>query len=430
MAVSATEGRAILVDITQIYALGVALAIGLLIGLERGWKEREQDEGRRIAGIRTFALIGLLGGIWGLLAEQTHAALLVAAFAVVALVLVTAYAISLYREEDADVGVTGIIAGLLTFALGAMASLGYEFLAVIGAVVTTILLGTKPVLHKWLRGLEPYELYAALKFLVISLVILPLLPNRGFGPWEALNPYQIWWMVVLIAGISFVGYFAMKIVGERKGILATGVFAGLASSTAATVSLARIARASRGAEEVLAAGILVAGATMFPRLLVITSIFSWSVTKLLLGPVLVMAAVNYLAAAIFWFRSRHAAGSGQARLHNPFELGPALIFAALLAALMLLSRALSDWYGDTGIYALAALSGIADVDAITLSLVRMADGEITIAVAAGGVLLAAFVNAMIKAGLALGIGGAALGLRTGLTTVLVIASGATVWWFA
>lgn len=161
-------------DITAFYSLGIALGLGLLIGLERGWKEREQAEGQRIAGIRTFALIGLLGGAWGLLAHETGTALLAVAFASVAVVLAVAYALTQHRAEDPDIGITGIIAALLAFAFGAMAGLGHGPLAAAGAVVTTILLGLKPVLHAWVRRLEERELYAALKLLVISVVILPL----------------------------------------------------------------------------------------------------------------------------------------------------------------------------------------------------------------------------------------------------------------
>ena len=415
-------------DISAVYALGIALGLGLIIGLERGWKGREQEEGQRVAGIRTFALIGLLGGAWGLLAHETGTAMLAVAFASLAVVLAVAYALTQHRVEDPDIGITGIIAALLAFAFGAMAGLGHGALAAAGAVVTTILLGVKPTLHAWVRRLEERELYAALKLLVISVVILPLLPNEGYGPWEALNPYRIWWMVVLITGISFVGYFAMKIVGERKGIVATGLFAGLASSTAATVSLSRIARGSHGAENLLAAGILVAGATMFPRMLVLSSIFNWSLATALLWPMLAMSAVNYLAAALFWYWTVQGSKTASARLTNPFELRPALLFAALLAGLMVLSRALSDRYGDTGIYLLAAVSGLADVDAITLSLANMASEDLATSTAALAILIAAFVNAWVKTGLAWGIGGLRLGSRVGASTLLVVATGLATWW--
>jgi uncharacterized membrane protein (DUF4010 family) len=360
------------------------------------------------------------------LADELGTAVLAAAFAVLAVVLTVAHAIS--QREDPDVGVTGVMASLLTFAFGAMATLGYGELAAAGAVVTTILLGIKPTLHRWVRALEEKELLAVLKLLLISLVILPLLPNQGYGPWEALNPYRIWWMVVLIAGISFVGYFATKLIGARRGLMATGLFGGLASSTAVTVNFSRLARAGKGSEDILSAGILLAGATMFPRVLIVTSVFNWTLATALLWPLVAMTIVNYLGAGVFWYRSgRSTSQDSGARLKNPFELKPALLFAGLLAAIMLLSRALSEFFGDTGIYLLAAASGIADVDAITLSLADMTENTLAVPVAALAVLLAAFVNASVKAGLSLGIGGLSVGSRVAVVTVLVVGVGLLTW---
>ncbi|MCG5515586.1 MULTISPECIES: MgtC/SapB family protein [unclassified Ectothiorhodospira] len=413
-------------ELTPFYSLGLALALGLLIGLERGWKERHLDEGRRVAGIRTFALIGLLGGVWGLLAQEVGQAVLAVAFGALALVLVAAHVMAQIRDQD--MGITGEIASLLTFAFGALAALGYPALAAAGAVVTATLLGIKPVLHAWVNRLEERELFAAFQLLLISVVILPLLPNQGYGPWEALNPYRIWWMVVLIAAISFVGYFSMKIIGERKGILLTGLMAGLASSTAVTVNFARIARKTQGSSNVLAAGILVACATMFPRMLVVSSLFSWDLARQLLFPVLAMMTLSYALAALCWKLSSPAAHEESPGLTNPFELKPALIFAALLAGIILLSQGLSEHFGDAGIYTLAAVSGLADVDAITLSLADMTDGQLSLEAATLGILIAAFVNSLVKGALAMGIGGWALGYRVAGTLSLSVGAGLLTWW--
>lgn len=412
--------------LAPIVSLGIALAIGLLVGLERGWKERERAEGRRVAGIRTFALIGLLGGIWGLLAEALGHLLLAVAFAALAVVLVWSHAIS--QRQQPDVGITGVIAGLLTFALGAMVTLGYVAPAAMAAVVTTVLLGLKPALHTWVRHLEEKELYATFKLLLISVVVLPLLPNEGYGPWQALNPYRIWWMVVLIAAISFVGYFAMKVAGTRKGIMVTGLFAGLASSTAVTVHLARLAHAGQGPVAVIAAGLLAAWATMFPRMLVVTAVLSPSLAVLLLWPVVAMTCVAYAGAWWFWRRSEPQSAAERTRMRNPFELGPALFFAALLAAIMVLSRALREHFGDAGLYLLAAVSGLADVDAITLSIADMTRADLPVPVAALAVLIAAFVNTLVKAGLAFGIGGVRLAGHLVPPALLVIGSGLVAWW--
>lgn len=400
-----------------------------MIGLERGWHERKEPEGQRVAGIRTFGLMGLLGGVWGLLAGETNLLVLAIAFAVLGGVLVTGYWINHIQNQDPDIGVTGLLAGLLTFAFGAMVTLGHGALAAIGAVVTTILLGLKPLLHRLLERMEPRELNATLKLLVISVVILPLLPDQGYGPWDTLNPHRIWWMVVLIAGISFVGYFAMKSIGARRGLLVTGIFSGLASSTAATVSLSRLNRETHGAENLLAAGILIACATMFPRMLIVTSVVNWSLAVSLLWPVAVMTLVSYLGAAVIWLRSSGDHEGEETRLQNPFEIKPALIFGALLAAIMVLSRALNEYFDETGVYLLAVISGLADVDAITLSLADMAGERIALETATLAVLLAASANSVVKAGLAFGIGGTRLGLRVGPPTLMIIVSGFATWWF-
>ncbi len=413
-------------ELRQFYGLAVALALGLLVGLERGWKEREAKEGSRVAGLRTYGLIGLLGGVWALLAGQLGELVLGLAFLALAVVLMTSYVMS--TRGDEDIGITGIIAALLTFAFGAMAVLGYTALAAASAVITTILLGLKPVLHRWISRLERHELYAAFKLLLISVVLLPILPDRGFGPWGVFNPYKIWWMVVLIAGISFVGYFAVKIVGERKGVMLTGLFAGLASSTAVTLSFSRVARKCPGRENVFASGILVACATMFPRMLLVSSVLSTTLAQTLLAPLLAMTALAYTSAFFLWRRSTSASAEEPSELHNPFEIGPALGFAAILAAILFLSRALQAWLGDAGLYLLSAVSGITDVDAINLSISSMVAEGLAIDVAALSLVIAAGVNSLVKGGLATVIGGRALGLRVGGTMLLVVSSGLAVLW--
>jgi len=397
----------------------MALALGLLIGLERGWHERDLGEGQRVAGIRTFALIGLLGGAVALLTPHFGIGLPAVAFVTLAGVLLVAYVLRQQRIHDA--GVTSIIAALLTFTFGVMAVLGHELLAATGAVVTVILLGSKPLLHDWVARLRAEELYATFRLLLISVVVLPLLPDRGFGPWQALNPYRIWWMVVLISGISFAGYVALRIAGERRGVLATGLFAGLASSTAVTVSLARRSRDAVPAD-LLAAGIIIACATMFLRILVVASIVRWPLAAALAGPLLLMGGVSFLAAWFYWRRGGSGGGDGM-NVRNPFELRPALIFAGLLALVMLLSAALVDRFGAASVHGLAAAAGLADVDAITLSLAGMAGRELALSTAAAAILLAAVVNSLVKSALALGIGGRALGLRVGAALLIAVLAG-------
>ncbi len=393
--------------------LASALALGLLIGLERGWRKRKQSEGERIAGLRTYALISLLGGIFTLLAQQIGMLLLGFGFIGLVMVAIAAY-YQRIREQD-DIGITSVIAILLTFLLGALCTLGQVHIAAPAAVIITLLLSFKPALHRFLRKLERIELYAVLKMLLISVVILPVLPDRTFDPWKALNPYQIWWMVVLIAAISFVGYFAMKITGARRGMLITGVFGGLASSTAVTLHLSRLSHAQPGYTNATAAGILAACATMFPRMLIICFIFNPPLGRQLLFPVLLIAGLIYLFTFVFWRQSKtekHAARqSTHPPLRNPFHLASALQFGLLLTLIMLLSQLMVNVFGDAGIYLLAAASGIADVDAITLSLTQMSLQHLPLEIAARAILLAAIVNSLIKTGMAFFIGQAQLGWR-------------------
>ncbi len=397
-------------SLLNLQRLGFALAVGLLIGLERGWRKREQAEGERVAGLRTYALISLLGGIWALLAVQIGMLLLGFGFLGLVLIGIAAY-YQRIREQD-DIGITSLIAMLLAFLLGALCGIGQTQVAAPAAVVVTLLLSVKPALHRFLRRLERSELYAVLKMLLISVVILPVLPDRPLGPWDALNPYQIWWMVVLIAGISFVGYFAMKIAGPRQGALITGLFGGLASSTAVSLHLSRLNREQPSWVDATAAGILAACATMFPRMTAIAWIFNPALGRQLLLPVVLITAGVYLAAGLFWQRSKTASARAPApTLHNPFDLRSALQFGLLLSLILLLSQLMVQRFGDSGLYMLAAASGIADVDAITLSIARMDPQHLAANTAAAAILLAAVVNSLIKTGIAFFIGRRQLGWR-------------------
>jgi uncharacterized membrane protein (DUF4010 family) len=410
------------------YLLGVALAIGLLIGIERGWEERTAGEGRRIAGMRTYGLIGLLGGVVGLMTEVFGAVVFALAFIALAGTLTAVYMVNLGRDED--VGITSLIAGLLTFVFGFMAVAGDVAIAAAAAVVTTLLLSYKPALHQWLSTLELGELRAGIKLLIISVVLLPILPNRGYGPWQALNPYAIWWMVVLIALISFVGYFAVKFRGPRRGILFTGLFGGLASSTALTLHFSRAARRDGKVVSILATGILLACGTMAPRMLLVATVINPALSGALAVPAAAMAAVTWLSAAWSW-RSRPAKDETLASpLRNPLELRAAMLFGGLLAAILVLGKALQLRYGDAGILALAAASGVTDVDAITLSLARMSDGDLTARVAVLGVVLAGAVNSLVKGGIAAMIGGREIGLRVGLPLAASAVAGlSAAWWW-
>ncbi len=399
--------------------LGIALALGLMIGTERGWRERRAAEGSRVAGIRTFGLIGLLGGLWALLAQALGETLLGFAFLGLTLVLIIAYWQE--RQTDHDVGITTLIAALITFSLGALTLRDHATLAAAGAVITTVLLNLKPTLHRWLSNLEAEEFHAALKLLLISVVALPVLPNQGYGPWGVLNPYHIWWMVVLIAGLSFAGYLAMKIVGAERGILLTGLLGGLASSTATTLTFARLARRIR-LGQVLAAGTLVASATMFPRVLVEVAVINPQLLATLAPPLGLMTLTTIAYGLWLWRRHRARPRTAKLPLHNPLELSSALQFGLLLSVILVLAEALRAWLGDAGIYLLAFVSGIGDVDAITLSMARMSTLDLPAAVAERAILIATLTNTLMKGVLVLAIAGGemARSFLPGLGLVLAV----------
>lgn len=404
--------------------LGLALALGLLVGLERGWQERTAAEGSRIAGIRTFGLIGFLGGLWEILARGANEILLGFAFLGFVLLMVIAHVAE--ARVSKDYGVTTLVAALITFVLGALAVRGYQGIAAAGAVVTTILLSLKPVLHSWLQRIEASELRAALKLLLVSVVILPILPDHGYGPWQALNPYEIWWLVVLMATISFAAYCAVRLAGPEKGILLTGFLGGLVSSTGVSVHLARLSQ-NVEQEPILAAGVLVASATMFVRVLLIVAILNPSLFQPLSVPLVFMALVVF-GAAIFMLRKNQSTAPVPLKLRNPVELGQAAQFGVLLAGILLLTQAVRAWLGEAGLYFLAGISGFADVDAITISLVTMAANDMPARVAVLGVILASMVNTVAKAVLVMAFGGRKLGLSVAWPLALAVIAGAAVVW--
>jgi len=401
--------------------LGIALAIGLLIGLERGWHTRDRDEGMRVAGLRTYGMISLLGGLSGELAQQVDAFLMGFAFLGLTAVLLLAYSKSLEKVEDFSI--TSIIASLVTFTLGALTVYGHITLASASAVVITSLLGFKPLLHGWLKKLEQEELDATLKLLLISVVMLPILPDQGYGPWAIFNPYHIWWMVVLIAGISYLGYFAIRIAGNQHGPVLTGALGGLVSSTAVTLNLSKLSTRQPNMENVLAAGILTACATMFARTLLLTSIINPALFRVLLPALLVMTLFTYFVAFLLWRNAQGLRTIEEIKLENPFQLGMALKFGAFLVVIMMLSKLLKFYFGDMGTYFLAAASGLADVDPITLSMSQMSKEGLEVSVAARAILIAVTVNSGIKSIFSWVIGSRMLALRVGGTLVGAVFAG-------
>ncbi|MEF1329191.1 MgtC/SapB family protein [Vibrio sp. M260121] len=405
-----------------IWNLFIALLLGAIVGTQRGWVMRNSIEGSRVAGIRTFSLVGLLGGLVGILANIYTPLLL--GFALIALVILACIAFVIQQRKSEDISITGVVSLVITFVLGSLAVSGEPVLAAAAAVITAVVLDNKKELHQALQRLQEYELDAALRLLLISIVLLPLLPNQAYGPWKALNPYEIWWMVVLIASISFVGYFAIKIGGAKRGILFTSVFAGLSSSTALTLQFSHLSREQANISPLLASGILLSCGTMFPRLLIVLSVINPQLVTLL-GPIaLVMMAALYLSAWWIWRRSEVEQIEQPNKQTNPLALQSALFFGVVLAVIMLLSHALSDLFGSAGVLILSALSGITDVDAISLALGRQSTQTLSVETAALGILIAASVNTVVKMGMVVAIGDKALWRRVAPVMVGCVLSGA------
>lgn len=405
----------------------VAMLLGTLIGVQRGWQARNRDPGERVAGIRTHALTALLGGVGALLSREISASIFPVLLIALMLLNLTAYWIR--APATGDYSITGIIGLTLTFCFGGMAVGVDVTLATALAVITALILDNKEEIHGLLGKLQASELDAGFKLLLITVVVLPILPNRAMGPGGVLNPYEIWWLVVLIASISFVGYFAIRMGGTSKGILFTSLFAGLSSSTALTLHFSRQARQASTLSPQLAAGILIACGTMFPRILIYCGIINPDLLPQLVVPVLAMALMLYVPAGIIWHRNRENLQVEQPLLNrNPLDLRPALLFGALLTLILLVGHWLKDLFGDTGIFVLAASSGIADVDAITLSLTRMSESSIAAQTAVIGIVIASSVNNLVKATMAWSIGPASLGHRVAVPMGLSLAVGLIASW--
>jgi uncharacterized membrane protein (DUF4010 family) len=405
----------------------VALILGAIVGTQRGWVLRNSADGSRVAGIRTFSLVSLLGGLVAILADLYSPLLL--GFAFIALIILACIAFVIQQKRTDDISITGVVSLLICFVLGSLSVSGEPVLAASAAVVTAIVLDNKKELHSALKRLQEYELDAALRLLLISVVFLPLLPNQPFGPWAALNPYEIWWMVVLIASVSFVGYFAIKLGGAKRGILFTSIFAGLSSSTALTMQFSHLSRKSPALSPLLACGILLSCGTMFPRLLFVLQIINPQLLQLLWPSAMVMMVIMYVPAGWIWYRSGRVTVDQLNIKSNPLALQSALFFGAILAVIMLLAHGLTEIFGDAGIALLAAISGMTDVDAISLALGRQSTQHLSLTIAAQGIVIAASVNTIVKSVMALLIGSRQLSIRVLPITTTAVIVGAVVLYF-
>ncbi|MDP1768705.1 MAG: MgtC/SapB family protein [Nitrospirota bacterium] len=407
----------------------IALGAGALIGLQRQ-QSRGGEKGPGVGGVRTFPLIALAGALSAFLAQTMGMWPLLGTMLVVGAFL----ALSQYQESSrsADPGITTQVAGLITFLLGVLAlapdlplAVGQRYLLIVasaGAVMA--LLSFKEPLHQAVARISDDDLYATAKFVVLTLVVLPLLPNRTYGPFNVLNPFNVALMVVLIAGMSFLGYIAMRLVGPRHGLLATGILGGVVSSTAVTVSLAMKAREAPSVVALAAVAALLASSTMFLRMLVVIGVVGPELLPRLVWPLGVMGIGGYGTALILYLKSRRTPQEAPpVAYQNPLELRTALQFGLFYAGVIVVAKGAQVMLGDRGLYASSVLAGTTDVDAITLSVVRFHQDGLDPGTAVSAIMAAVMMNTMVKAGLAAWFGGWDLGARVGLGLGLALAGG-------
>jgi uncharacterized membrane protein (DUF4010 family) len=402
-------------SLEHIEAFAVSLALGLLIGLERERKPEPK------AGLRTFALVSMFGCLSALIAEVTGNGWIVA-IGLLAVAAMMIAAVTIDPPDDGDPPTTSIVALLITYGLGAAIWYGHGALAVMAAIATTALLYFKTQLHGITRALTHKDLISILQFAALSFVILPILPDTNFGPFDTINPHQIWWMVVLISGVPLAGYAALRIAGSQHGAPLIGLFGGMVSSTATTMVSPRHARADAELARTATVVILLANLMVMLRLLLVTGVVAptllWSLA-IVFGPGIVFGLV---VAAIAWRGHADGPALPMPEVSNPTELKTALTFGALYAFVLILSAWLQDIAGSRGLYAVALASGLTDVDAITLSSLRLHNQERLAEVeAVMSIVLATLSNLAFKSGLVVSIGGAPLARRTlpGLAAIAI-----------
>jgi uncharacterized membrane protein (DUF4010 family) len=408
----------------------VALGIGLLVGVERGWRQRGQGAGARTAGIRTFSLTGILGGTCGALAlglggGAAGAFVVAAGLAVYAATLVTFARMEAEAKENFSA--TTAVAGIATFALAACAMLGDLRIAAAAAVAMTGLLALREPLHGWVAEIAWPELRSMLILLAMTFIVLPLIPDRSLSPAIDINPREVWIIAIVLAAVSFAGYAAVKYLGTRHGILLSAAAGGLVSSTAVTLANARHAAQSNGAPSMLAAGVAIATAISFVRVVAIVAALKPDILWYA-GPPLVVATLA--AAGVAGLLAFHKRGGKDAQivLRNPFQFWPVVGFAVFLGVIVLLGQLANQWFGAAGTFVGAAALGLADVDAITVSLARLVPDALGAREAAFGVLAAVATNTLSKLVIGAGIGGAAFARQVGLLALACYAGAGLALW--
>jgi len=397
--------------------LAIALGIGLLVGLQ---KERSDSP---VAGLRTFALVSVFGAVSALISETAGPWVVVAGLLAVTTFTVMGNLMSM-RGGSIDPGQTTEVAIVLTFLLGALVVIGPREGAIVLGAIVAVLLHLRDELKGWVARLSDRDVRAMMQFVVISLVVLPVLPDETYGPYDVLNPREIWWMVVLIVGLNLIGYGAFRLLGARAGTTLAGILGGVVSSTATTMSYARLAKSQEDMSRPAAAIIWIASGVVFARVLVEIAAVAPGFLATAAGPMAIMLLVFFVGAALMWRASAKTAAS-PLRPTNPSEMKPAMLFAALYAGVLLVVAAAQDMLGDAGLFAAAAVSGLTDMDAITLTTSQLVSRQ-TIDPDTGWrlILVGAMSNLLFKFALAASLGSRAIAARLALLFTIAIAAGA------
>lgn len=397
----------IAVDFNTVRDFATALLIGALIGIER--EKRKAESGGATGGLRTFILIAQVGACGGWMSQAVSMPwLLGGSLAAVTLLVLAGYAVE-NRAKPTELGLTTEVAAIVTFLLGAMATMGHAALAAGLGITTAALLAYKHPLHGAVARLGWDDVYAGLRLLIASFIVLPLLPNRAIDPWGALNPYSMWLQVLLISSLSLAGYAATRWLGSDKGIPLTAITGGLVSSTAVTLSLVQQSRerAYAAARYAIAAGIILAWCIMFARVIIEVLVVNRALLASVLVPFGAMEVVAGLFAAIYFRRhgaSQDAVSAGlPVAVTNPFSLTAAVKFAAFFAVVLLVVKMAQQTLPPASVYFVAALAGLTDVDAIALSMAESAKGG-DAGVAADAIVIAAISNTVVKCGMVLTLG--------------------------
>jgi uncharacterized membrane protein (DUF4010 family) len=383
--------------------VGLAFGIGLLIGLERGWHTRDAAPGKRAAGVRTFAVSGLLGGIVAAIANSSGGALTVGGSILLgtAFVAFAGVITTFIRDQNRSAGTfsaTTAIAALLTFILGAYALLGDVRVAAASAVATTGILVVREGLHGWLARLSLVEFESGLILLAMTFIGLPIVPDHSIGPFGGVNPREIWIIAIVLASVSFAGYLAVKVLGESRGVLLAAATGGLVSSTAVTFSSARRAATGEGTPRILAAGVALATGVSFVRVMAIIAALKPSLLPLT-SPALLVSAAVASAFALVWARQGASKSNGRTavQFRNPFGFWSVLGVAVTMGVLIVIGRLIYDKFGTSGAIAGAATMGLFDVDSMTVSMTRLVPEHLHLRGAAYAVLAGVAANSLSKA---------------------------------